>query len=740
MQFIDLAVQVIPGYDLLEKNQKDAFEQTEAGRLFKSFVSKFLSLANPRETNSSAPVRIIKFGWSLLSGKLESERSAFWDQFSKEKTDLFNSIKGSRDYEALINRINYELLKIVYPDFLLLTPPQQSVLTKAPFSMSLYSSLLPLMTAQAEEQKKFDAMDQWQKGTSPGMDVRSRLEELEEEKEKIIKEWTMKFQKSAKMAPLRERIAEHRAPERASALARALPILNNTLPPSERSMVELYIEEYKKENRKAEPDLAKMEVEFLTSVIFHHLQNASLNHINFLNLQNFNHDQAKEIAKKILKAIAKDRAISMASWLEEYEDNLNRHVERRLRLINGKIRKIVAKAEEKSGMLSSLSYLFWHSAAVNKTTEFFDKLADAHAFIQYTGMSTQNESSYLVIVDLYNYYRSAGQITETRTILFSLLKPFMPLYEEYKEIGLYEKNVYRKIFRTVMPLLVIAGFVVLVAAMLSPLAIPELAFLIAAIPTLFLGIFLASKYVTIKNELHQYFRTKYYGGAFEIPEFKINPRMLHIFGSEENAEVIRAIYINELKACDELEKSYSERGGDGLLTEEELKLRKDNIIRRHSILLEWYDIHSNNELGFEKVPKIVEKRLTDIADEETKLMEKDINEHDLQKARRCVARIVSEAKAALIVEHSHIMDIPVNPGTTSTSTLATDESSVSERPARRTRETRARVETSVSSSSDSQAERFFKPKSLKHQKKATEMEQALGLLEMNPLQLQLSVS
>jgi len=198
-----------------------------------------------------------------------------------------------------------------------------------------------------------------------------------------------------------------------------------------------------------------------------------------------------------------------------------------------------------------------------------------------------------------------------------------------------------------MPLIVIAAFVVLVAVMLSPLAIPELAFLVAAIPALFLGIYLASKYVTLKNKLYQDLRRKYYGGPFEIPEFKINQRMKRIFGSNENAEVIRGIYIDELKTCDELEKSYSKRAEEGLLSEQELAARKKNSTKRHSILLEWYDIHSNNDLGYEKIPQIVRNRLNELADEEVSKMQKALEDHDLTEIQACVTRAVNNAKIAL---------------------------------------------------------------------------------------------
>jgi len=681
MQFIDLANQFMPGYDLLSENQQLVFEQTEVGRRFVTVINEIL-------TEVKSYTKNISF-FSLIFGSFEQQKK----NWSRKMKCFLVEINNSQEYRQLITSIITRVLEKEFPDFAILTFEQQAELAKAEFSKILQAELLPIKMAKKKENSV----------SVQGYNFHSSYESvrLQEQYEKIFGRWLNAFKAEPKMAPLRESIARYHSVERVNKLTSLLPALNNT------HLINNLIRKYIEESSKPKPDYNKMEEEFLTKFLFRHLQRALGKHINFINLNDFNLKQANSIAKRFLEAANKNTTAEMSVWLESCQNELVEFIHKQLLLINGHVWQKGSEVEADSEMLSSLSYLFWHSKAVNKTTEFFNRLADAHAFIQYTGMSTQNESSYLALLDLYNYHRSAEQVTKTKKILLSLVKPFLPLYQEYEEIAFYEKSVFRKVFRTVMPLIVIAAFVVLVAVMLSPLAIPELAFLVAAIPALFLGIYLASKYVTLKNKLYQDLRRKYYGGPFEIPEFKINQRMKRIFGSNENAEVIRGIYIDELKTCDELEKSYSKRAEEGLLSEQELAARKKNSTKRHSILLEWYDIHSNNDLGYEKIPQIVRNRLNELADEEVSKMQKALEDHDLTEIQACVTRAVNNAKIALAspgnnrnieVINDTVSELDSD-GTTPRTQVAADNLFL-----------------------------FFRPKLLAHRDKAAKLENALDLI------------
>ena len=375
-----------------------------------------------------------------------------------------------------------------------------------------------------------------------------------------------------------------------------------------------------------------------------------MNHIemDFMNLDAFNKKHAHRMAQEILKAFNNKTKLDLDDWFKKYEDKLHKQVIKQLQLINGK-KWEVRQNGLTDDLLESLSYL-WNNQAVNRANEFLRKMADAHGFIQATSFSTQNESSYLAILDVYNYARYQEQIAESRTILTSLLSPLLPLYNEYKDIALYEKNPYWKSFRTIMPIVVVVAFIILVSVALSPLALPELAFSAVFILALLIGLALATKYVSVKNEIYKNLRERYYGGAFEIPEFQVNARMLGAFGTMEKASRVRTFYINAIKDCDDLEKEYSLKHEQGLLSQEDIDLRKENRKKRHQPCLEWYDIHSNNDLDFHRAPLIVSNRLQQNSEQEF-LQLKSVLQEEQESIRHCVSEATADLKETIVTHN-----------------------------------------------------------------------------------------
>ncbi|MDF1827604.1 MAG: hypothetical protein P1U39_04945 [Legionellaceae bacterium] len=241
------------------------------------------------------------------------------------------------------------------------------------------------------------------------------------------------------------------------------------------------------------------------------------------------------------------------------------------------------------------------SASVNT---LLDKVADAHGFIQAIGWSTQNENSLLAILDGWNYYRYADNIAETHFILRSLVAPFYPLFKEYQDIAHREKSTLLKIMRTATPMLIIAGFVVGMTALI-PVALPELAFFILAIPLLYLSVAIASFYVKTKDFIYQTYRQLRYHGDLELfPEFQLNSNLTQTFGPEQ-AQHVRTYYIQELKACYAHENTYHE---SKRLSEQEMADRAANIERSHVLLLEWFDLHDNQAIPRDKAPYIALQR------------------------------------------------------------------------------------------------------------------------------------
>jgi hypothetical protein len=257
---------------------------------------------------------------------------------------------------------------------------------------------------------------------------------------------------------------------------------------------------------------------------------------------------------------------------------------------------------------SSLAYL-WKTCDKKKSSPginiFLDEMADAHGLIQATGWSTQNENSLLAVLDAHNYVRYRSNIAEGRFILRSLADPFYPLFTEYQDIAHREKNTLLKILRTAVPMLITAGFMLSMMALI-PVALPELAFIIAAIPLLYLGLIAAALYVKTKELFYQSYRhLRYHGDLEQFPEFRLNSNLVDAFG-EEKALDVRTYYIQAIKACNAIENTYK---GINRLSTEETAAREANVEKSHALLLEWFDLHDNNKFCRDKAPLIALRRI-----------------------------------------------------------------------------------------------------------------------------------
>ncbi len=294
----------------------------------------------------------------------------------------------------------------------------------------------------------------------------------------------------------------------------------------------------------------------------------------------------------------------IASIINDDEDIYQKQTVLFLKSVEQKVLDELNKyAYENSSLLTSgISQLF--SEFVNDLIGHTDRIAQAYQFIQYTGFGSQSD---FFIFDVYSAIRNSGKISEFKQITYGLLKPFHPLFHEYQSIGLYETNEFRKIVRALIPLLIATGVFIAITAVLAPLGLPEIAFMVTLIPSLFIGLGIASVYCKFKDNLYQSFRQYYYGGQYQLPEFKVNERMIFIFG--DSASIVQNYYINALKNCKEIEDCCASREDIGLLTELESKLRIKNRQQFHVLINEWHDIHQNHQITQEKVKSIVDKRL-----------------------------------------------------------------------------------------------------------------------------------
>ena len=238
---------------------------------------------------------------------------------------------------------------------------------------------------------------------------------------------------------------------------------------------------------------------------------------------------------------------------------------------------------------------------------FIKKIADAHAFIQATGFSTQNEASLLSMLDMINYHRAHESIFEIKTIMSSLFNPFSPLFREYQAL-IHEQNTLLKVIRATMPMVIIAATIIAVSMLLSSVLIHDIAFIFILMPTLYVGLFIATQYINAANTIYHTTRQAYYGGRYEVPEFQIQPNDRIDMGYKADkikTNAIRLFYIQEINNCDQIERFFEKKH----LTTLELKQKADNLKKRHMLQLEWYDMKCNKDVGIDKIPAIALQRI-----------------------------------------------------------------------------------------------------------------------------------
>lgn len=640
MTFSDLACRLIIGYDLLPLSIRTEFERSEVAQHFVRAVrGAEVSIKQINQQSSR---------WSRFVGTTQQQIDTVVEQLSAKA--LNHELLVSSEYQNLISKIVLIVLPRAYPDIELLDPEQKQLVADAEFSKILQSEFI-----QANKKYK-EFKQQYNSAWSPSIEDGLEVDALKQARNAISEKWYQRFSTNEGMSNIRVTIGERKAARRAQQLANFFPFLNDprwdhSTPPIDRLRQDYNDEVELAETESRALNLDNVDEEFLTNLLNTHLNAKTSQYINFIEVEEFNEEQANSLAKKILQAFNDGETLRMNEWLDDYQRELTEYIRKKISLVDGE--EWEQSTIELSEAANALSFL-WNNKASRWSSDFLNRIGDAYSFLQYMGATAQNDNFVFSIIDVYNLYRNADGLAETKSIFLSLFKPFLPLYQEYKEIARFEKSFFRKVFRTLMPLLIIAGFVVLVAALMSPLAIPELAFLIAAVPILFIGIALATQYVKWKNSISQYLRELYYGGPFETPEFTVNERMIHTFGSLDQAEVIRSIYIDEIQRCDENEAWFKENESHL----EDPNQRKENLDRRYALLLEWYDIHSNYELGVGTVKAIVAKQLTQIANEEYESLKMNLEGDEGRAITRRTQELVDSLKSSLSPQAIALHPVP----------------------------------------------------------------------------------
>ncbi|WP_419419063.1 hypothetical protein ACNVED_10975 [Legionella sp. D16C41] len=602
MEFLDTADKIIPGYSLLSLDDQHAFHATTVGQNFVNLIAKI----NHKAATFQSSITLL----NMLFSSLEIQKEKLLQEIEKLVYEFTETFKEHETYKLVKEKCDFLLLAEDCYKLHFVQEENRKLITTKDYSKAYIQQKTLLEKALTAARNEFATTRTWPN--------EARITKLNQQCLNAKTSWLEHFHNDAELTELRNNIAQEEIRENLSRLAHYFNLFNYRLKPTSIKIeLDNLIAAVNLSNKMPET-IAKLKYEHLSNIIYYCMDKVSMLDIQFIDLQQFNKEQANLLTTAILEAFANDLALNLHELLNHYHLSLKQYINKQLLLINGKNLERDTLPQPPN-LLNSLSYLL-SNPLLNQTNEFLRRLSDAHAFIQATGFATQNESSFLAIFDFYNYNRFAGQVAEAKSILSSLFNPFLPLYSEYKEVALYEKSFFWKLYRTVMPVIIAVSFIVLIAALLSPLGLPELAFAAVFLPTLFIGVALATKYVQVKDKLYNALREMYYEGSYEIPEFQINERMLAAFGKASTAYIVKNYYIKTIQACIEIDKFYQAKKEKGLLTSEEIQAQKDNTTKLNLLYLEWYDIHSNRELSYTVVSSIILTRLKAESNKEYKAL------------------------------------------------------------------------------------------------------------------------
>lgn len=562
MPFLERANQIIPGYALLTPAERAVFEATPPGIAFVNGINAEQSV----------------FQW-VKRTFFESHES-YLETIQEARRPLLME----DSYENLIIQITQAVLAHAYPDFNLLNAVQKTQLASAHCARMLFPDMPYLIIEMPH------LIGEWPNRVIVDQDQYDRnIDQMNV----LMREFEEGLATDVDMTEIREHIVREKLRIQAQAKQNATNKLFHRYVPAPGIETESILEEeYNQLTR------------FIAAILQAHASNE-------MGLHAFNQKQAQTIADDILTAFENNQVLQVNQWLTPYQQSLQTYMTDSLGTIPGVLQPFPTNASFHQITRDFLSSVYTNNVAKGTQDAFFtllDEMADAHAFIQATGFSTQNETSYLSWVDVYNYTRSRLYIKDAKNDLYRFLNPFRPLFAEWRNISQYETNTARQIIRTLIPLLILVGVVIFVAAILSPIVISEAAALLILIPTLYVGALMATAYVLTKDRLYHQLRQAYYGGAYAIPEYQVNARMQAGFSNPNTASEVRDVYIEEIKQCRAIEADFQQRP-QGTLTQSDMTCRKENAGRYDELNLEWYDIHSNISVGCDRIKNIALERI-----------------------------------------------------------------------------------------------------------------------------------
>lgn len=659
MQFKDIADKIIRGYDYLSSEEKAVFENFPAGKKFVVEAEELCRLLD-NEVDQQA-------GENLL-----------W----RRSEELLSDLRGNAEYKSLVTQIAHHAHKENLPKLATYCLLEANIPASIPLSSSekwqyaeeksyqkLCRELLTLDTGIQELEREYkQKVAEYRINfglvevtySTDSLGLTDKKNELVKERDNKIEEWLAKLSKQiSEQRELKKQREEsvqklNEAEQRLTSLAQKFPLLL-----AQPSFVELRKksdEEFKRGNPNPEK-LQKIAEEaeiILAQLLLSNLQKLTHQYLSFISLDDLNQKEANRLAHEIFEAFNKRTVLELDTWLANYRIALEKSIEERLLFSEIKLLGNT-KEEQPAGSLSFIYNLFITPELRDQVKNYANRIGDAHAFMQSAGLASQNDNSFAFIVDLYNVARHEKKIAEGKAVMMGLLSPFSPLLLEYTQIACYEKNFYRKIFRMVMPLIIIVGVIGILTLPLTFWALPEVVVLLAFIPALIIALAVATKYVTMKNGIYDYFNQLWWGGAYNIEEYQVNDRMIKIFGTKEMADEIRKIYIREMERCDKLEAEYKAKYEKGTLSEAEQGLREANKLIRDILNAGWYDARENIDLLYEKAPEVVIKNLSILIAEQLKEVA-DKFENDLPEIKTLIKQMEAGFLETVFPEQEKLVD------------------------------------------------------------------------------------
>ena len=312
---------------------------------------------------------------------------------------------------------------------------------------------------------------------------------------------------------------------------------------------------------------------------------------------------------------------------------------------------------------ASLNYFLRHPSEIAK--KYVDDIANAHAFYRFFGMSSDNvvfglqyEPGHLGpapivnLLDLYNYHRNRKALSEALSVWQALRIPLNLFFDEYLEIGRFEKNSLNICLRAFAPFLVMAFFLTLGYSLVLPLATHVFLEYLLFIPSLYLSIAAASLYLHIRNETYGKIVAWWYDGSFNSPSFLANERLKMAFGKEDTsgnkvslADRVAQYYTQKFEECEKIEEAFSKC--KSYMSSSDLKHYQQYSKLKFELYLEWYDIHERTDVPIDQIPKIIHNRLKSEQVDLVKKIRLNNNDYASQYSHQCFTFFNSDDPKAL---------------------------------------------------------------------------------------------